>query len=614
MFWATLARNMAFTLRYELSIADARAHLLSVRAVLGSDAPFAAPSIFYMPVWTPGSYLVREYARHVEGVLAFADGAPCSPVKIRKNAWRAGHEGASEISLRYLVYSNELTVRTNHLDDTHALLTGAALFVAVEGHESLPAKVEILLPDGWNVMTALPRLTEGPSEKGRVRLLAKDYDTLVDSPLELGHFRAEQFEAKGVLHAGAFGPAERVDDAQVATLLRDFAKIVATESGWFGDKVPYDRYTALLHLSPRTRGGLEHLSSAALIASSGAFATRDSYLDLLSLLAHELFHAWNVKRIRPGGLSPYRYQEENYTRLLWWFEGATSYYDWRTLLVSGLCTSEEYLDHLASEIAALDRTPGRLVQSLEQASFDAWIKLYRPDENSENSSVSYYRKGEIVCALLDLEIRTRSGGRASLDKVLSHLWKHYGAVGRPVPEDAMQALMEEASGVSLGDLFDAWIRRPGELDYDRVLGQVGLRLEREASSAVRVGESALDVKKAPRAALGLRLRNESHRTVVAAVARGGAAQLAGIDPGDELISIGGRRIEAGAVDAALSPHAPGEEVEVSASRDGRIVSLKVRLEEARPEKVRIVRRPDASDEARALGVAWLASRNKPSIP
>jgi predicted metalloprotease with PDZ domain len=354
-----------------------------------------------------------------------------------------------------------------------------------------------------------------------------------------------------------------------------------------------------LHLSPRARGGLEHLSSASLVADPNTLATREGYLDLLSLLAHELFHAWNVKRIRPGGLSPYRYQEENYTRLLWWFEGATSYYDWRTLRVSKICSVAEYLDHLAGEILAIDRVHGRLVQSLEDASFDAWIKLYRPDENTENSSVSYYRKGEIVCALLDIEIRARSLGRASLDDVLRLLWESYGKVSKPVPEDDLLTIFEAATRVSLGDLFDAWIRTPGEIDYDKTLAHVGLRVDRERPETKERGE------RKSRATLGVRVRTEAGKAIVVTVARGGAAQIAGIDAGDEIIAIGGKRVEAGSLETALGTREPFEEVDVAISRDGRIFALKARLEKARPEKIRLSTRTDASSSARALALAWL---------
>lgn len=597
---------MILTVHHTLTIDDPRGHLVSVETVVRSDVPLPAPLVLFMPVWTPGSYLVREYARHVESLTGLSDGAASAARKIRKNAWRVGLEGAREIALRYRVYCNELTVRTNHVDESHAFLNGAAVFLAVDGHEDAPSTLDVVVPRGWQLITALdgaaspessspnrPSVWEGEST---VRFVASDLDALVDSPLELGELRTERIHVHGVPHDIALWPKHRADDVQIASLLRDFATVIATEAAWFGGSLPYDRYTLFLHLSPRARGGLEHLSSASVIANPTTLSTRDGYLDLLSLVAHELLHAWNVKRIRPEGLSPYRYQEENYTRLLWWFEGATSYYDWRALRVSKICTVEEYLDHLAGEILAIDRTHGRLLQSLEEASFDAWIKLYRPDENTENSSISYYRKGEIVCALFDIEIRARSRGRASLDDVLRHLWECYGKPRVPVPEDGIQAIFEKSTEVPLGDLFDAWIRSPGEIDYDATLAHLGLFTDRDRKDR---GE------KKPRATLSLRTRSEGGKAIVTAVARGRAAQLAGIDAGDEIIAIGGRRVEAGSLETALASRDPFEEVDITIGRDGSTFTLKARLDEAGTDKLRIATRADVSEPQRSLALAWL---------
>ena len=572
---------MPFSLHHEVSVADARAHLLEIQTVVRSDTPLAGPITLFMPVWTPGSYLVREYARHVEGFACV--GAPVE--KVRKNAWKVGAAGAREVTVRYRLYCNELTVRTNHLDETHAFLNGAATFLAVDGEETAPASLSFSLPEGWKIATPLPRGTDGSFQ-------ARDLDTLVDDPIELGRFREESFAVLGKAHRYVIWPEDRVTDADMERLVQDTRTVLETEARLFDGGLPYDDYLILLHLSPRGRGGLEHRSSCSLLANPAAFATRDAYLDLLALVAHECFHAWNVKRLRPLGLTPYRYQEENYTRLLWWFEGATAYYDWRVLRLAKLCTVEEYLDHLATEMGQLELTHGRLVHSLEEASFDAWIKLYRPDENTANSSVSYYRKGEVVCAMMDLELRARTGGRVSLESVLLYLWESYGVTGVPVPEAAMQGIFERVAEVPLADLFGAWIRAPGEIDHAETLASVGLRLERG------------DPASAGRASLGVRARAEGGRVVIATVTRGSAAQKGGIDPGDELIALAGRRVEGG-LEAALLGLTPKEEVTAVVARDGRLVNLKLVLDELRSERTRFVARPEASPEERARLAAWL---------
>ena len=526
-----------------------------------------------MASWTPGSYLVREYARHVEGLAA---DPPARATKVRKNAWRVATGGASRVTVRYRVHAGELTVRTNHVDASHAFLVGAALFSCVEGREDLGARIEIAAPPGWRAATPLAPVAHDAA--GVHAFEAPDFDTLVDSPIELGTYREERFEAAGKPHRYVIWPASAIGDADVQRLVGDTRTILETEARLFGGSLPYEAYDLLLHLSPRGRGGLEHRACAALVAGPASFAARDGYLDLLSLVAHEVLHAWNVKRIRPAELTPYRYGEECYTRLLWWFEGGTSYYDWRVLTLSRLCTIDEYLDHLAGEIAYLDQTPGRLVHALEDASYDAWIKLYRPDENSLNSSVSYYRKGEVVCALLDVEIRARSGGRATLDAVLARLWTDHGAVGRPVEEGSLQGIFERGrrrlSGTS---------STPGSG-----------RLARSTTPA-RWRTSALPVERSARSDAPQRRRSACGCAperwtcaVVATVTRGAAAWRAGIDPGDEVIAIAGARLEGAAVEATLRGHAPGAEVDVLLARDGRALSVRATLDGQRQDRVKLV--------------------------
>jgi predicted metalloprotease with PDZ domain len=448
---------------------------------------------------------------------------------------------------------------------------------------------------GWRIATAL----EGGADS---TYRAADYDTLADSPIVMGQLDEVVFDVLGRPHQLTIWPEGRVADRDVAKLVVDIKAVVRALAGLFDGTLPYERYAFLLHMSARGRGGLEHGDCATLLANPHAFATRAGYLDLLSLIAHETLHAWNVKRIRPEGLTPYRYQEENYTRLLWWFEGATSYFDWLTVRHARLCTVDEYLDHLATEIVQLEATPGRLVQSLEDSSFEAWIKLYRPDENSANSGVSYYRKGEVVCALLDLELRARTQERVSLQSVLAYLWKAHGAKGLPVPERGMQEIFERVSGVPMGDRFDAWIRTPGPLDVRDSFYRVGLRFERQ-------GEAADGSKQGVKASLGLKVRTDAGRTFVSSVVRGGAGQKGGVDTGDELIAVDGRRIEPGAIDQAMWGCEPGRDVELLVSHEGRIALRRVTLDEARAERAKLVVRPDATPAERARFAAWLGDEH-----
>ena len=583
---------MALEILHRVLVRSPATQLVRVETTVLSGEALPAALVVSMPVWTPGSYLVREYARHVE---SFAVAPPATFRKVRKNAWRIEPGATTALVFSYTVYAGELTVRTNHVDETHAFFVGAALFTVIEGREDLGARIEIEVPSEWKAATALPTLESEQQRDGALhRFAAPDFDTLVDSPIELGTFRSTAFQVCGVPHRYAIWPADAVTDANVERLVGDTQQIISWEATLFGGKLPYSTYDLLLHVSPRGRGGLEHRSSSALIVPGASFASRDGYLDLLSLVAHEVFHAWNIKRIRPEGLTPYRYDCECYTRLLWWFEGATSYYDWRVLVRSGRASVEEYLDHLASEVAYLEQTPGRRVLSLEAASFDAWIKLYRPDENTLNSSISYYRKGELVCALLDLELRARSDGRATLDRVVGHLWREYGLAERPVPEDGMQAIFEEATGLALGDLFDAWIRSPAEIDVGPTFDRVGLAVEHSQSEEDGHGM------------LGLRVRNDGGRCIVAAVVRDGAAFATGIGPGDEVLGIAGVRVDGAAgVDLALRGRAPRETVDVVCARDGRIRVRRITLGVPQPRRTKLVAKPDASPVARRALSGWL---------
>ena len=574
---------------HRVSIPAPATHLVHVETTLSAGAALPDSIVAAMPVWTPGSYLVREYARHVEG---FQADPPALAAKVRKNAWQLRTGGATRVVFRYRVYAAEMTVRTSHVDESHAFLVGAALFFAIEGYEDRGARIYLTVPTGWRVATALPAASN-PADGDTWCFESPDFDTLVDSPIEIGTHREERFEVRGKPHRYAVVPADAIGDADVRRLVDDTKTINETEANFFGGDLPYENYELLLHLAQRGRGGLEHCNGAAFVAPAASFATRDAYLDLLSLVAHEVFHAWNIKRIRPEGLTPYRYGDECYTRLLWWFEGGTSYYDWRTLVLARLCTIDEYLDHLASEIAYLDQTPGKFIQTLEEASYDAWIKLYRPDENSANSSISYYRKGEVVCALFDLEIAARTAGRANLDAVLAHLWQRYGLREEPVPENGLQAVFEEVAHVPLGDLFDSWIRGVSEIDYAETLAHVGLTLDRAARA------------EAPDCSLGVRLRLDGGRVVVTSTVRDSGAWRAGIAAGDEIIAVAGVRVDAANLDGVLRGRAAGQRVDVTLARNGCLALKEVTLDPPRLDRVRVVARADAPPVAREAFAAWL---------
>jgi predicted metalloprotease with PDZ domain len=575
------------SLSYVVSF-DTRRHLVRVRATF--RGPLPEPLSLQMPAWTPGSYLVREYARHVEDLRVHADGAPCGVRKTAKDTWAVAHGGARAITVEYDVYAHELTVRTNHVSESHGYFNGAATFLRpVEegaGWDGIPVELELVKPDPtWSIATGLT-----PAEgRGECVFLARDFEELVDCPVDVGVHERHEFIVDGKPHAIVlWGSPNRCDRAR---LVRDVTAIVQTESALFGG-LPYERYLFLLHLAPGARGGLEHENSTTLLASPDAFDTESAYEDLLSLIAHEFFHLWQVKRTRPAGLRPYRYDRENYTRMLWLFEGGTSYYDWLLIRRAGLVTAKKYLEHLASEIARLEDTPGRFLQSVEEASFDAWVKLYRPDEHSVNSTVSYYLKGEIVCALLDLAIRARSNGERSFDDVLRHLWSEYGQRALGVPEDAIEAVFARATGVDVSDLIDALVRSRGPIAYDEHFAKLGLTLR---TRGARGG------------ALGIRTRADGSRVVITSVLRDSAAERAGLSPGDELLALDGRRIDADSLRRRFEARKPGERVEVLYARREFVDRAAAVLAEPPPEGYEIVAATAATEAEKSLGRAWLGA-------
>ena len=423
-------------MRYRLALPEPHSHLFHVEAV--ADAPGDSIELV-LPVWTPGSYLVREFARHLEGVAADdGEGRKLPLERLDKNRFLVRSAGASRVRVTYRVYANELTVRTCHLDGTHGFVNGAAVFPFVPGRERERHDLEVAAPAGWRVSTAL---AGGPAA-----FSASDYDELADSPLEIGTHRTVRFEALGVPHEIALWGRGNVDEARLAA---DARRVVEAFAALVGGGLPYDRYLFIVHLADKRGGGLEHAASTTLHVARHGFFPREAYEETLGLLSHELFHAWNVKRLRPAALVPYDYGREQYTRLLWWFEGATSYYENVALARAGILEPKRWLKVLGEALTTLERTPGARKMSLEEASFLAWVKHYRPDENTPNSAISYYLKGELVALALDLELRRR--GR-SLDDVLRVLYARWAEGGGGVPEDGV----EQVAGELMGADAAAW--------------------------------------------------------------------------------------------------------------------------------------------------------------
>lgn len=590
---------------YTLRFPEPETHHVEVEARVPAP-PGGGPLELMMATWTPGSYLIREYARHVEAVSAEGPGGELRGVrKTAKNRWRVDAEGGP-VTLRYRLYCRELTVRTNFVEPGFLLLNGAATFLVPAGPEGpLPGAYEVRLepPPGFGrVATALPRAPGAGEDEPR--FTAPDYDTLVDSPIYAGDGRLQRFEVDGVPHRLLHHGGEGFwDDERAAA---DVERIVRAHRDLWGE-LPYPRYL-FLNLIVGARGGLEHADSTTLMTTRWKAGTREGWLDWLGLVSHELFHAWNVKRLRPVELTAFDYEREVYTRGLWVAEGVTSYYDDLLVHRAGLAAREEYLKRLSRNVERLQTTPGRKLQPVELASFDAWIKLYRPDEHTANSAVSYYTKGAVVAFLLDAEIRRATGGERSLDDALRRAWERFGPVrgedsGEGFTAEGLRQVLEEVAGADLdtflGSFLDRALETTEELEYSRALEWYGLRFGKGEGSDEEDGDE-------PAAAwLGAETSVEDGRLVVAKVPRETPAWEAGLSPEDEILAIDGYRVPPRELEERLKVLRPGRRSTLLVARRERLVELPVTFGEA-PEKAWTLEPdPEATDEQRAHLAAWL---------
>jgi predicted metalloprotease with PDZ domain len=575
---------------YTVSMPRPHTHLFEVEVSLRyAAAPTALELV--MPVWTPGSYLVREFERHVQEFDARdGGGKPLDWTKTNKETWRVETAGARDVRVRYSVFAGELSVRTADLNDRHAFWNNANLLMYPDGLLGAPSTVKVEPFGDWKIATTLPAVPGAPNT-----FRAEDFDLLYDSPFLVSNFKTISFEVGGVPHRIVIDGEGNYDPER---LRRDAQRILETEVEMMGE-MPHRDYTFFLLLGP-ARSGLEHLNSAALTQRSFGFGTQSELLDFYSdLIAHEYFHLWNVKRIRPDALGPFDYTRENYTRLLWVAEGVTTYYEDRFLQRAGLMNDRQYLQVMAGEMQKLQQTPGRLLQSLEEASFDAWIEYYRPDEQTINAAVSYYDKGAVVGLLLDLEIRGRSGGARSLDDVMRALYQDFFKQGRNYTPEDFRREAERAAGASLEEFFRRSVRGREELDYDAALAWVGLRLDTASDAAGRPAPAVSD--------LGATLEEKDGRLTVRNVPAGTAAYEQGLSAADQIVAVDGYRATLAFLNQRLSDKRPGEQLTLTVFRGDELRTLPFKLGARTAATYRILPRPDATEQQRRNYQAWLGA-------
>ena len=589
------------TIRYSIRPTRPEAHLLEVCCTLAEPDP--AGQRFALPAWIPGSYLIRDFSRHIVAIRAEAAGRPVRLSKLDKHTWQAAPLTKGEsLSVYCEIHAWDLSVRGAHVDQTHAFFNGSSVFLRALGHEQRPCLVDIQRPLGttfqdWRVATALPRALgeRGAAQQHGFGLYrAASYDELIDHPVEMGTFTLAAFTACGVPHEIAISGRH---DCDLTRLTGDLTRICEWQIRFFGEPAPMPRYVFLVTAVGDAYGGLEHRTSTALLCARddlpypGMKGMPERYRTFLGLCSHEYFHAWNVKRIRPAAFTAYNLDSENYTTLLWAFEGFTSYYDDLTLLRCGLIKAKKWLELVARTIDRVQREPGRQRQTLAQSSFDAWTKYYRPDENTPNAVVNYYAKGALVALALDLTLRADTDSRVSLDDVMRMLWERHGEredhLGPGVGDEDIRLIAEELSGLDLRRFFADAVHGTLELALGSLLKPFGIVLKQSVASSTPT--------------LGARTSTEGNEVRLATVYEGGPAQAAGLSAGDLLLAIDGLRVTPLGLERLLCRRKSGDNVRVHAFRRDELMEVSVELGPPASDCHKLIRK----GKANALRKRWL---------
>src|SRR5947208_746186 len=598
---ATLAQTVnpnTSGISFTVSMSKPWTHLLEVDMHIRVPANLNVPNEtdLVMPVWTPGSYLIREFERHVQDFVAEANGPFLGWSKINKNTWRVRTNGARDWRVTYRVYANEFSVRTNELNADHAFWNNAALLMYPDGSITKPSILHINPANGWKIATGLPAVAGEPNT-----FRAQNFDILYDSPVEVSNFKEIDFQVRGVPHRIVIDGEGNYDPERMK---RDVQKIVETEVAMMG-LIPYHDYTFILHLRSAGGGGLEHLNSTSLGFSRNRFANEDGWRGFYGLVAHEFFHLWNVKRIRPDALGPFDYTKENYTRSLWVAEGITSYYGDLMVRRAGLTSDKDYLDGLARKIQSFQNTPGRLQMSAEDASFNSWIKEYRPDENSVNSQISYYDKGELLGLLLHLEIRRRLNDAKSLDDVMRYLYHEFYEKNRNYAPVDFQKACEVMAGGSFEDFFTRYVRGREELPYNPILASVGLSLE-QAGLAIEGPHNFVDGPHSTlKGFLGADLEDSGDFINVKDVRAGTPAYEQGLNAKDRIVALDGARVNKETFESLIAAKRQSETVQITVFRNDDLRTLDIKLGARVDALYKIAPVPQVTEEQKRRYAAWM---------
>lgn len=575
---------------YEVSFSEPQAHYadveMEISGIKGSEIDLK------MPVWTPGSYLIREFAKNIEGFKAFnSAGTALISNKINKNTWRIFTQKSDRIKVSYRVYSFEISVRTSFVDEAHAFLSPAGIFMYPEGQLKTPSTVTINPYKSWKkISTGLEKLNSKANS-----FTAPDFDILYDSPFEIGNQDIFEFNAVGVKHEVVMYGGGNYDKD---ILKRDMAKIVEEQTAIFGVN-PNKRYVTIVHNFNSGGGGLEHLNSTVLGATRNGYNTDAGRQKFLSLFSHEYFHLWNGKRLRPVALGPFNYNEENYTTNLWIAEGFTAYYQDIFTRRAGLISTEKYILGLSNTINSVENQPGNRIQSVSEASFDAWIKHYRPNENSSNSTISYYSKGSLIALIMDLEIINSTKGKSGLDEVMKAMYnEYYLKLARGYTDAEFKAMAEKIAGKSFDNIYSDYINGVKTIDYNKYLAYAGLELIDNSAAGNDPYLGATTILK-------------DGKIMLSNVSRQGPAWLGGLNVNDEILAIDDIRINnvsdprMSETEKFISNKNAGDKIRILVNRDGMLKNFEITLTRNPIQNYRISTIKNAADSQLAVRNRWL---------
>lgn len=584
-----VADDNAAEVRHTLSFPDKHNQYVRVRSEFET---VAGPVDLRMAAWSPGSYLIRDFSANLERIVATGPaGQRLDTFKVSKNRWRVDVPEAGQLTIEYDVWAGRINVAESWVEASKALLNGSGLFLYNQQTRNIPHTVQVVMPSDWaSIHTSLIRQGDEP------RFVARDYDELVDSPFLLGNTVEVPFETAGGSYALVLSEENRFWDSQRSAM--DLAKIVETQQAFWGIR-PFDRKYLFLNVFMEKFGGLEHDHSTVMMCGHWQMRSREDYIKWLGLASHEFFHSWNVRRMRPRALAEYDYQKEVYTRELWLAEGLTSYYDNLLLFRAGLIEVGEYFDLMAEEIRNYETTPGREVRSAELASFDTWIKHYKPDSNKLNNTISYYRKGALIGFVTDMELRSETDNRSSLDDVMRMMYSRYGAsAGAGYPPGAFEDIVEEIGGRELRARVEAMLKTTADPDIDGALDWFGLALQRSPVAPTD--------EQAP-AGMGVGWTVSGTSLLAEHVLLGYSGAEAGILPGDELLAIDGFRVMPADFSKLLTKLLPGDRVELTLARQGRLLTVPLTVGTEIPVRYVIVTRKDLKNREKRRLEAWLGA-------